>query len=65
MPDPTEFAGLPPEVDTSRPRVRERFAALERERRAELKNELRRLRVNHVALSTDQEWLPALVGRLR
>jgi uncharacterized protein (DUF58 family) len=61
--DPESGARI--EVDTSRPRVRERFAALERERRAELKNELRRLRVNHVALSTDQEWLPALVGRLR
>jgi uncharacterized protein (DUF58 family) len=52
-------------VDTSRRRVRERFAELERERRETLARQLRRLRVEHVALSTDQEWLLALGRRLR
>jgi len=53
------------EVDTGRPRVRERFAALERERREGLVRELRRLRVEHVALSTDGDWLLELGRRLR
>ncbi len=53
------------DVDTSRPRVRQRFAELERERREGLARELRRLRVDHVALSTDQDWLPALGRQLR
>jgi len=53
------------EVDTSRRRVRERFAALERERRETLARELRRLQVDHVTLSTDQDWLLALGRRLR
>jgi uncharacterized protein (DUF58 family) len=50
-------SGARVEVDTSRPRVRERFAALEAERRATLHRELRRLRVDHVALSTEGDWL--------
>jgi uncharacterized protein (DUF58 family) len=53
------------EVDTSSRRVRERFAELERERRRALARELRRLRVAHVALGTDQDWLLALGRRLR
>jgi uncharacterized protein (DUF58 family) len=53
------------EVDTSRPRVRERFAALERARRDEVAAELRRLRVGHVTLSTADDWLAALTRRLR
>jgi uncharacterized protein (DUF58 family) len=53
------------EVDTSRRLVRERFAQLERERREALSSELRRLRVDHVALSTDQDWLLALGRHLR
>jgi uncharacterized protein (DUF58 family) len=53
------------EVDTSRRRVRERFAELERGRREELRTELRRLRVDHVTLSTDQDWLLALGRHLR
>lgn len=52
------------EVDTSR-RVRERFAAIERERREAIARELRRLRVHHVALSTDEDWLVALGRNLR
>ena len=53
------------EVDTSRRRVRERFAALERERRERIAAELRRLRVSHVVLSTGEPWLPALGRHLR
>ena len=53
------------EVDTSRPRVRERFAELERERRDAVARELRRLHVDHVALSTDRDWLLDLGRRLR
>lgn len=53
------------DVDTSNRRVRERFAALERERRESLTRELRRLRVDHVTLSTDQDWLLALGRHLR
>jgi uncharacterized protein (DUF58 family) len=53
------------EVDTSSRRVRERFAQLERERRGTLARELRRLRIDHVALSTDEDWLPALGRHLR
>lgn len=45
------------EVDTSRPQLRERFAALEAERRATLHKELRRLRVDHVPVSTRGDWL--------
>jgi uncharacterized protein (DUF58 family) len=52
------------EVDTSRRRVRERFAQLERERREGVARELRRLHVDHVALSTDRDWLLDLGRRL-
>ncbi len=48
------------DVDTGSPRVRERFARLEAQRRAELVLELRRLRVQHVALSTAGDWLASL-----
>jgi uncharacterized protein (DUF58 family) len=53
------------EVDTSRQRVRDRFEALERERRETLTSELRRLRVDHAPLSTDEDWLLQLGRRLR
>jgi uncharacterized protein (DUF58 family) len=53
------------EIDTSRPRVRERFARIEAERRAHVARELRRLEVEHVALSTDGDWLGQLGRRLR
>jgi uncharacterized protein (DUF58 family) len=53
------------EIDTSRRRVRERFAARERERRAAVSGELRRLRVDHVLLSTGDDWLLALGRHLR
>jgi uncharacterized protein (DUF58 family) len=53
------------DVDTSNRRVRDRFAELERHRRDTLSKELRRLRVEHVTLRTDQDWLVALGRRLR
>lgn len=61
--DPESGARI--EVDTSRPRVRRRFAQLERERREAVARELRRLRVDHVTLSTGEEWLAALGHHLR
>jgi uncharacterized protein (DUF58 family) len=53
------------EVNTSSRRVRERFAKLERERRDGVASELRRLRINHVALSTGEDWLLTLGRQLR
>jgi len=53
------------EVDTSRSRVRRRFAQLEHERREAVARELLRLRIEHAALSTDEDWLLALGRRLR
>jgi uncharacterized protein (DUF58 family) len=53
------------DVDTSSGRVRRRFAHLEEERRETLARELRRLRVHHVSLSTDEDWLLELGRRLR
>ncbi len=53
------------DVDTSNRRVRERFAELERQRRETLSKELRRLRVEHVTLATDQNWLLGLGRHLR
>lgn len=51
-------------VDTSNRRVRERFAEIEREGRERVARELRRLRVAHVVLSTDGDWLRDLGRRL-
>jgi uncharacterized protein (DUF58 family) len=53
------------EINTGRRRVRERFAALERERREHVSAELRRLRVHHTTLSTDEDWLVEMGRRLR
>jgi uncharacterized protein (DUF58 family) len=53
------------EVNTGRRRVRERFAQLERERREFVAKELRRLRVHHTTLSTDEDWLVEMGRRLR
>jgi uncharacterized protein (DUF58 family) len=61
--DPESGARI--EVDTSRRRVRRRFAELERERREVVARELRRLRIDHVALSTDEDWLLTLGRHLR
>lgn len=56
--DPETGARL--RVNSSSRRLRERFAALERERRELVGAELRRLRIRHVALSTGEDWLRAL-----
>jgi hypothetical protein len=45
--------------------VRERFAAIEASGRAHVASELRRLRVEHVVLSTEGDWLRQLGRRLR
>jgi uncharacterized protein (DUF58 family) len=57
--------GAQVEVATSNRRVRERFAALEAERRETIARELRRLRIEHVTLSTDGDWLVDLGRRIR
>ena len=53
-------SGARVDVDTSSSRLRRRFAELERERREAVAGELRRLRIDHVRLSTDEDWLLAL-----
>jgi uncharacterized protein (DUF58 family) len=53
------------EVDTSRKGLRQRFSELEHRRRQGVARELRRLRVDHFPLSTDENWLLALGRRLR
>lgn len=53
------------EVNTSRRRIRQRFAELERERRQVVASELRRLRVHHSTLTTDGDWLVDLGRQLR
>ncbi|MDQ6775999.1 MAG: DUF58 domain-containing protein [Actinomycetota bacterium] len=58
-------SGAQVQVNTSKRRVRERFAELERERRETVARELRRLRIDHVRLSTGEEWLLALGRHLR
>jgi uncharacterized protein (DUF58 family) len=52
------------EVDTTRAAVRERFAAIEAERRAGVAAAITRLRVQHVVLSTGEDWLVELGRRL-
>ena len=53
------------QVDTSRRRVRDRFAELERERRERVAAELRRLRIARLTLSTGGDWLTELGRQLR
>ncbi len=53
------------QVNSSNRGLRERFAALERERRERVAAELRRLGIHHVQLSTDQDWLLELGRRFR
>lgn len=53
------------EVDTSNRRLRDRFRELELERRRLIARELRRLRIDHVTLSTEEDWLLALGRHLR
>ena len=57
--------GAQVEVNSSNARVRERFAVLERARREQVSGELRRLRVPHLTVSTDQDWLVELGRQLR
>jgi uncharacterized protein (DUF58 family) len=52
------------QIDTSRRRVRERFAKIEAEGRARVASEMRRLAVEHVVLSTAGDWLKELGRRL-
>jgi uncharacterized protein (DUF58 family) len=71
LPDAGHLALVDPEsgeliqVDTSRRKVRERFAELEAEDRARVAREFRRLRVEHVVVSTEGEWLRQLGRKLR
>jgi uncharacterized protein (DUF58 family) len=51
-------------VDTSSPRLRERFAAAARRERAEVAADLRRMRVDHLVLSTAGDWLRTLAAEL-
>jgi uncharacterized protein (DUF58 family) len=53
------------EVDTSRKRLRDRFAAAEHERRVKLGEHLNKARVQHIELSTEGEWLRDLGRGLR
>jgi uncharacterized protein (DUF58 family) len=53
------------EVDSSRARVRERYAALESERREELATGLRAARADHIVLDTSHDWLRELGRGLR
>jgi uncharacterized protein (DUF58 family) len=52
------------ELDTSRSRVRERYAALEADERAAVAGALRHARADHVVLDTGQDWLRELGRRL-
>jgi len=71
LPDAGRLTVVDPEtgdllrVDTSRKKVRDRFAEVERERRDAVARELRRLHVDHLALSTDDDWLLEMGRRLR
>jgi uncharacterized protein (DUF58 family) len=53
------------EIDTSRYRLRENFAAAERKRRQALTTDLQKARVQHIALSTEGAWLRDLGRGLR
>ena len=53
------------EVDTTSSAVRQAFARAESERRDEVAAELRRLQVEHVTLSTQDDWLKELGRTLR
>jgi uncharacterized protein (DUF58 family) len=52
-------------VNTSRRRVRERFAAAAAAEREEVAAALRRTGADHLVLSTDGDWLRALAAHLR
>jgi uncharacterized protein (DUF58 family) len=71
LPDVGRLSVVDPEtgallsVDTRSARLRQRFAAIERERRANVHRELRRLAVEHIRLDTDGDWLRALGRQIR
>jgi uncharacterized protein (DUF58 family) len=71
LPDAGHLALVDPEtgeliqVDTSQRKLRRRFAELEAEDRERVARELRRLRVEHVVVSTEGDWLRQLGRRLR
>jgi uncharacterized protein (DUF58 family) len=71
LPDAGHLALVDPEtgeliqVDTSRGAVRRRFAEIEAEERAHVARELRRLRVEHVVVSTEGDWLRQVGRKLR
>ncbi len=48
------------EVDSSRPALRKRFADAARQEREAVASELKGLRVDHVVLSTEGDWLREL-----
>jgi uncharacterized protein (DUF58 family) len=52
------------EVDTARERVRERYAALEAERREAVAAAVRHARADHIVLDTSHNWLRELGRRL-
>jgi uncharacterized protein (DUF58 family) len=53
------------ELDSSRPRIRARYAELEAERRAAVAADIRHARADHIVLDTSQDWLRELGRRLR
>jgi uncharacterized protein (DUF58 family) len=71
LPNAGQLALVDPEsgeliqVDTSQRRLRERFAELEAQDRARVARELRRLRVEHVVVTTDGDWLRQLGRKLK
>jgi uncharacterized protein (DUF58 family) len=71
LPDVGRLAVVDPEtgehaqVDTSHPKLRRRFAAIEAEGRARVARELRRLRVEHAVVSTGGDWLRELGRKLQ
>jgi len=71
LPDVGDLALVDPEtgrflrVDTSKRRLRERFAAAAAEDRADVAREMREAGVDHVVLSTRGDWLRPLADNLR
>jgi uncharacterized protein (DUF58 family) len=71
LPDAGQLALVDPEtgeliqVDSSQRRLRERFAQIEADERARVARELRRLRVEHVVVTTAGDWLRQLGRKLR
>jgi uncharacterized protein (DUF58 family) len=71
LPNAGQLALVDPEsgelirVDSSRRRLRERFAELEAHDRARVAREFRRLRVEHAVVTTEGDWLRQLGRKLR